>query len=511
MNTESIVQKIADEYHLRRRGKLYAGPCPFCGGSSKSDKFNIRPDGGYICRGCGKTGDIITWLRTQENLSCPDAHDRAGRPCTMSATCPAAAKCRYGAEKGAGKGQMQPARPKNHRHAMPYTPPRQNTSEVPTIAPEYPSAKWLAWADPFAAKGAELLLQSEPEMRYLAGRGIDNQAVARFGLGLIGHQYHVSKAAIGLAIEADGKAKLWVPEGLLLPIHDQGGALHRLRVRRPLAARQKFLQDLKYVWLKGSGNLPMAIAPSGCACRGAVIVEAELDAMAIAVAHPDVWSIAVGTLHGGVGADMHAILATLPVLLIALDAEAKAKAAVTAWKNSYPRAKYWPTPKGKDAGDYFALGGDLHAWIDAGLPPAATAPSRTSTKYEAYPPIFPALNQDEAFSPARKQTGGEGKEENKSVEIQEEPKEKTETTEARPEYIEITLSNGKIIYLVDNNGDVWDRLTAEGKPVFSRRELEKLKTATSTLPPDERIKAAMAAIEAKEVFGGYLTRGVCHG
>jgi DNA primase len=501
MNTESIVQKIADEYKLRRRGKLYAGPCPFCGGSSKSDKFNIRPDGGYICRGCGKTGDIITWLRTQENLSCPDAHDRAGRPCAMSATCQAADKCRYGDKTGTNanasrnKNRKPPARPYQHQP--------EATTTVPVIVAAYPKNLWLAWAEPFAAKCHEQLLISDMEMAYLAGRGIDRPAVIRYGLGLVKHQYQVPKKDIGLPIEQDGKESLWIPEGLLIAINDQGGALHRLRVRRPLASREKFLQDLKYTWIKGSGNLPLVIEPSEQkgSCRGAVIVEAELDGYAIASAHPDVLVIAAGTLHGGVGPELHQRLNQVPVILVALDAEAKSKQAVDAWKRSYRHARYWPTPRAKDAGDFYQQGGDLRAWIESGLPPVAVSVFSAASFAPVSPPSpsssSVAEKQDAAFSPGRKPTGGEGEEEKESAE--------------KPEYIEVTLSNGKIIYLVDNNGDVWDRLTAEGKPVFSRRELEKLKTATSTLPPEERIKAAMAAIEAKEVFGGYLTRGVCHG
>ena len=490
MNTETIVQKIADEHKLRRRGKLYAGQCPFCGGSSRSDKFNIRPDGGYICRGCGKTGDIITWLRTQEHLSCPDAHDRAGRPCSMSATCAAADKCRYGDKSGTpgnaskNKNRKPPARPYQHQP--------QATATIPIIMPEYPKAIWLAWAEPFVAKCHKQLLKSDMEMAYLAGRGIDLAAVIRFGLGLVTHQYHVPKKDIGLPIELDGKIKLWIPEGLLIPIADNGGALHRIRVRRPKRCTEKFLSDLKYYWVKGSGNLPMVIEPSEKS-RGAVIVEAEFDAYAIAAAHPDVLVIASGTLHGGVGPELHQALGDVPVILVALDAEAKSKLAVDAWKRSYRHARYWPTPKAKDAGDFYKQGGDLRAWIESGLPPVST-PAKTPSSSPSSSSV--ASKQDVAFSPGRMPNGGKGEEENKSA--------------GRPEYIEVTLSNGKIIYLVDNNGDVWDRLTSEGKPVFSRRELEKLKTATSTLQPEERIKAAMAAIEAKEVFGGYITRGVCH-
>lgn len=489
MNTESIVKNIAEEYSLRSRGKLYAGRCPFCGGSNKSDKFNIRLDGGYICRGCGETGDVITWLRKKEELSCPDAHDKAGKTCRRASTCAASDKCRYG-DKTASKSR--PTSNKYRRPASPYQHPLTENRIVPEIDPEYPNNTWLSWAEDFASKAHQRLLENETELAYLAGRGIDRATVEQLYLGWVPHQYQIPRKTIGLQTVEGEKSTLWVPTGLLIPIYDNGGSLHRLRIRRPLVEREKFLKDLKYVWLKGSGNLPMVITPDEKP-RGAVIVEAELDAIAIAAAHSGVLSIAVGTLHGGCGSDLIATLHEIPVILVALDAEAKSKPAVDAWKKTFRHAKYWPTPKAKDAGDFFQRGGDLFSWIDGGLPPKSNVPDKPTPA--SLPPSV--TQQDRAFSPGRKQNGGEGEKNNNSIKKNE-------------RCVEITLSNGKIIYLVDTKNDVWDQMSAEGKPVFTRHELEKLKKATATMKPEQRIKAAMAAIDAKEVFGGYISRGESH-
>ncbi|SDO95211.1 CHC2 zinc finger domain-containing protein [Desulforhopalus singaporensis] len=484
MNTSSIVEKIAADYRLRRRGKLYAGPCPFCGGSSKSDKFNIRPDGGYICRGCGKTGDIITWLREKDGMNCPDAHDRAGRQCRRSAACPASEKCRYGDKK------LNSSRTgRNHVRRSRHYPHQQEDRTISEIIPEYPTRVWLSWAEEFVGKCHDRLLKNETELEYLAGRGIDRKSIERFSLGWVSHQYQIAKKDIGLAIEEDGKTNMWVPEGLLIPIYDNGGALHRIRIRRPVAAREKFLKTLKYVWLKGSGNLPMVIMP-GESHRGAVVVEAELDAIAIAASHKEVMVIAVGTLHGGVSQELQEILEGTAVILVALDAESKSVDAAAAWKRTFRHAKYWPTPKAKDAGDFFQRGGDLAGWIESGLPPKRSAGSVDSGP--ASPPV--SFSQDEAFSPARERNGGEGEKE-------------LYQPESEPECIEIVLSNGKVIYIVQQKNELWERMSAEGKAVFTRWELERLKKATATMDPKQRIKAAMAAIEAKEVFGGYLSRG----
>jgi hypothetical protein len=173
---------------------------------------------------------------------------------------------------------------------------------------------------------------------------------------------------------------------------------------------------------------------------------------------------------------------------VALDAEAKSKQGVDRWKNSFRHARYWPTPKAKDAGDYFRDGGDLHEWIESGLPPKSVSSS---------PPASSAPLQDEAFSPGRMLNGGEGKKD-------------ILADENKPKYIEVTLSNGKIIYLVESKDTVWEMMSAEGMPVFTRYELEKLKAATAAMTKEKRIEAAMAAIEVKEIFGGYISRGECH-
>lgn len=52
-------------------GGEYAGPCPACGGT---DRFRVWPQNGrYWCRGCGKSGDAIQYLRDFRSLSYHDA------------------------------------------------------------------------------------------------------------------------------------------------------------------------------------------------------------------------------------------------------------------------------------------------------------------------------------------------------------------------------------------------------------------------------------------------------
>lgn len=492
MNTETIVHKIVAEHGLKSRGKLFIGPCPECGGSDRSDKFNIRLDGGFICYSCGFRGDIITWLRKRENMSCPDAHDHAGRECRQKDSCPVAAKCRLG--NGNDTSPSRPRRPKHRQPVRPYQGKETVVRPIPVVVPQYPKSEWATWADALVAKAHEKLLNTPEQLAYLAARGIDADGVARFSLGWLDHQMQVSKKKIGLPIEADGKDKLWVPEGLVIPIFDTGGAIHRIRIRRSLEARKKFGPNLKYVWLKGSGNMPMAIQPVGI-LRGALVAEAELDAMVSALSHPDILTIAIGSLSSGVDQELRNTLEVVPVILASLDAEANSRVAIENWQHTFRHAKFWPTPQGKDAGEFFKLDGDLYAWIERGLPSAPSVPPVPSK------PAVTPLNlpcQDGAFSPARKLNGGGGG--NKDIGG-------NDGGAGDDVAIQMPLTNGKIIYLVNKRGEEWERLTKQTLPVFTRCEIEALKVATATMTAEERNEAAMAAIDVKEVFGGYIARG----
>lgn len=482
MSIENIVMSIVDQNGLRRSGKRFVGPCPECGGSPKSDKFQIRLDGGFKCYACPFRGDIITWLTKREGLSCPDAHDKAGKECRINTTCSVAETCRHGKATGSSP-KKQFTRKK--KQAIPYSSTfagREKIAQLPTLNPSFPAAKWVGYFTTIAENANATLLSNQEQLAYLASRGIDQAAVSRFGLGWLNHQYQVPKKAIDLPID-DGKEKLWVPGDLLIPIMKKS-SIHRIRIRRTPESRAKFLKDLKYCWIKGSGNLPLAIPAMHDRPRGAVIVEAELDGFAIAAAHPDVVVVALGTIDGGIDPLLHTYLTSLPVILVALDAEQKALNLMAAWKNAFSTVKFWPTPSGKDAGEYYQQGGDLKEWIEAGLPPKL--PSAASPS---------APGQDGPLSPARKLNGGEGEE-------------GLQGEGEREDVTEIELSTGKIIYLVNEKNHVWDEMSAKGMAVFTRYEMERLKAATSTMNDEERVAAAAAVIEAKEMFGGYISRGV---
>ncbi|MFN2461625.1 MAG: DNA primase [Candidatus Velthaea sp.] len=67
-----IAEFIGQFVTLRKRGNDLVGLCPFH--AEKTPSFHVHPDRGFFkCFGCGAGGDVINFLRTQDNLTFPDA------------------------------------------------------------------------------------------------------------------------------------------------------------------------------------------------------------------------------------------------------------------------------------------------------------------------------------------------------------------------------------------------------------------------------------------------------
>src|SRR6059058_4170124 len=78
----NLLELLTRDTRLRRmastHGGEYAGPCPFCGGR---DRFRVWPNAPrprYWCRGCGKHGDAIQYLRDHDGLSFREAQAQVG-------------------------------------------------------------------------------------------------------------------------------------------------------------------------------------------------------------------------------------------------------------------------------------------------------------------------------------------------------------------------------------------------------------------------------------------------
>lgn len=344
--TKRVILKKASSTN----GGEWQGPCPGCGGT---DRFHVWPvqnegKGGYWCRGCGRTGDNIQFLRDFEGLSFRDACAR------LSIALP---------DRPRSRGD-RPA-----PHAAPEFKPERRIP--PADLWQEKAEKFIAWAQNNLVKNTQegLLIKNPEILAWLAGRGISAETAANFRLGWNpgedGHDIYRPRKSWGLPelLKDDGRPKaLWIPRGLVIP-YIVDGVIYRIRIRRPEG-------EPRYYVLPGSS---MAVMIIGRDRRAFVVVEAELDAIAVAASTPFLaGSVALGSVSAKPDADTYAILQGALQILNALDYDLAGARAMEWWSEHFDHCDRWPTPAGKDPGEAFKLGIDLKKWIEAGLPPALT-------------------------------------------------------------------------------------------------------------------------------------------
>lgn len=74
-----IVDVIGQYVHLTKKGSSYFGLCPFH--NEKTGSFSVTPSKQmYYCFGCGKGGNVFTFLQEYENMTFTEAmHELADR------------------------------------------------------------------------------------------------------------------------------------------------------------------------------------------------------------------------------------------------------------------------------------------------------------------------------------------------------------------------------------------------------------------------------------------------
>lgn len=317
----------ADGHRLKKaattNGGEWSGPCPFCGGR---DRFRVWPKTGrYWCRGCGKAGDSIQYLRDGRGLSFHDACKVVGRTPSLRASAP--------------------------RPAPPVWTPRHREAQSET---------WLKQARVFIDQAIEnLWTPSGAAVRQWlhTEKGLSEATIKRAMLGYVSRDLYASRAAWGLP--ADEK-KVWLPAGLVIPLL-QGGSVQRLRIRRT--------EDTgpRYVVVSGSSSAPMTWSQD----KGAVVVvESELDGLLLYQIAVDLCGVvALGNAQARPDPPTHELLQNTPLILVALDSDdAGAKASWQFWPQTYgAKARRWPSILGKDASEARQKGLNIRDWLIAGL------------------------------------------------------------------------------------------------------------------------------------------------
>ena len=74
----NIVEVVGRVVTLRKAGSRFKGLCPFH--QEKSPSFHVDPDKGYYkCFGCGKAGDIISFVQETEQLNFAETVEALGQ------------------------------------------------------------------------------------------------------------------------------------------------------------------------------------------------------------------------------------------------------------------------------------------------------------------------------------------------------------------------------------------------------------------------------------------------
>jgi len=78
-----IVDVVGEHVRLRKRGRNYVGLCPFH--NEKTPSFNVQEDKGiFKCFGCGKAGDVYSFIMEVEGLSFPEAIQRLAQKANIT-------------------------------------------------------------------------------------------------------------------------------------------------------------------------------------------------------------------------------------------------------------------------------------------------------------------------------------------------------------------------------------------------------------------------------------------
>jgi len=230
---------------------------------------------------------------------------------------------------------------------------------------EIPPDPWRTCAMELLFKSQRALVKAPKALDYLTRRGIPLDAAQEYGLGFVPRNIYQKAAAWGDA----EREKIWIPRGIVIPAV-RGGELIRLRVRRSQG-------EPKYYVVPGSRGYVLIARPNRPRrvkireIRAWIIVESEFDALACAWAQPHAGAIGLGSALMKPDAGIYTHLKGADALLISLDNDRAGEEAARWWVKTFSNARLWPSPLGKDPGEFVSREGTevLRDWILEGLPP----------------------------------------------------------------------------------------------------------------------------------------------
>jgi DNA primase len=324
MNLISTYTKITGQTPKKESTTSFAGPCPACGGT---DRLVLRPaEQRWFCRQCSpRGGDTETFLMRFCGMTFKEACQHTGRQ-TKSL-------------------KSNPRKPESK-----WTPKETF----------FPAETWIRRADEYVEAAKEQLWAAPgtAALDHLRGRGLKDATIKKAGLGFVPRDIWEPSELWGL--ERD--KKIWLPKGVLIPCRADTGQVLRLRIRRDKADDEFG----RYIVIPGSNMTPMVLPGNPAAT---IIVESELDGILIHQEAEDlITAIALGSAQARPDVRTEAIIRRADTVLYSMDFDEAGVREFKWWRKHFPKSAPWPTPGAKDPGEYHQAGGNVRAWIMAGLP-----------------------------------------------------------------------------------------------------------------------------------------------
>src|SRR5882672_7455779 len=143
-----IVRVIGEYVQLKRAGQNFRGLCPFH--AEKTPSFNVHPTKQiYHCFGCGQGGDVFKFVMEMEKCAFPEAIRIVAEKCGIAVP-----------------------RPKER------SPEERKENQLRAVLVEIHRE-----AQAFFVKQLEGTLEGKAARAYLEDRGLDKDAIERFGIG----------------------------------------------------------------------------------------------------------------------------------------------------------------------------------------------------------------------------------------------------------------------------------------------------------------------------------------
>jgi len=318
-----LIENLFSVRAIKKSRSEYAFPCPGCGGE---DRFIVWPkQKRYWCRQCSRNGDEIQLLRDFKGMSYREA-------------------CAYLNLKPMHQQSNQAVRRQTSDWEPKHYGPRNE--------------KWRARASELLENATSALAKSPEQLKYLKGRGIDDQTIEMFRLGYM--KTTVFESRISWGLDNSQKTSILIPEGIIIPYFiDEKICRIRIRQSNPQGAN-------RYVLASGSSSQPF-IAPVKLALP-LLIVESELCAILLYQEAGDLANIAAtGSASYRPDVILDKLIMDTDQVLYSLDFDDAGKGEFKWWKHQYPKICPLPTVQGADPTESFQNGVVLREWLKCGL------------------------------------------------------------------------------------------------------------------------------------------------